>query len=165
MVRRVILTLSTAASLCGLFSLYSAFVSPVLQPISRPRLSKLSPQTQAAFESRNTDNQRLAKLYLPKVPWTREAGYQGRQDDLLIYAQEVKVHEDKGVVSFSPFAMIMIQSDSAPEDEPITIVSDSAEIKFADKFDMERLQPGRIVAGNVQGNVVLRDQKSCCSKG
>lgn len=162
--RRTILTLSTAAVLYGLHALYAVLVTPRLAP----------PVTEVAQQLRidNIDqklrparNREEAERWLSHVSWVPEAGYQFRAGSSYIYAKEWHQVEATGEIRFEPFAMIWHRGEDpvGAQVEPITIISDSALLKFEQAVDLSAPQagggspkPGRIIGGALEGEVQVR---------
>lgn len=142
------LTACTAAGLTGLCALYSATVSPHIQPgIS----TKVNIEATAAPPP-PPENVRMAKQYLPQQPWAETAKYQIRTPEAFIFANEWQPVENDQAVMFRPFAMIHFRENQPEDQTPITVVGESAYLKFSKKFDMGDSEPGRIIAGALQGN-------------
>lgn len=174
----MILTLSTAASLYGLYSLYALFVSPLISP---PVLDL--PVERAIHQSVRSpgpaENVRQAELWLSQADWVADAKYQVLMEKAYIYTNEWKPQEDdeglsldrnsgpepargsgKGSrIKFSPFALIWHRAGDGPDSKPLTIVSESAVLTFSEKFDMKltaKTQPGRVIAASLNGAVQIR---------
>jgi hypothetical protein len=142
------LTACTAAGLTGLCALYSATVSPFVQPGGSP----VNDLKATAAPPPPPENVRMAKQYLPQQPWTETAKYQIRTPEAYIYTNEWQPVENDQAVMFRPFAMIHFRENQPEGQTPITVVGESAHIRFSKKFDMGDAEPGRIIAGTLQGN-------------
>lgn len=166
MSRRTILTLSTAASLYGLYAVYAFLVSPHIAPpfTELPEQQNLS---QDQLLSRSSKSQDEADRWLSQFPWVKKAKYEFRPDkQSYIYTQE-RDTLPSGEIRLQPFAMISHRADDPPDRQPITIVSESALITFENGAALLKLEsglgdpevksnPGRIVGAALQGEVQLR---------
>jgi lipopolysaccharide export system protein LptA len=155
-IRRLLLTTSTAAWLYGLYALYAMYVTPLVEPHAKAAPVQVPVGLAAEGGNQPLENMRLAELYLPAEEWTREAKYQLRIGDNLIYAQKWERQESSAEIRFEPFALIWIKADGSPDDQPLTIISEAATLRFAEVFDMSHPQPGRIVGGALEGSVAIR---------
>jgi len=164
-IRRIILTASTAAWLSGLFLLYAMIVSPRVEPrlLQAPAAVTAGMTMEAA--GRPLENMRLAQLYLTQQPWARNANYQLRLGDMFIFTQMWEKQPQSAEIRFTPFAMIRVRANGAPDEEPVTIVSDAATVRFASEFDMANPQPGRIVGGTLEGSVRIRGARNLQIEG
>lgn len=146
--RRSVLTACTAAGLTGLCALYSVTVSPFVAP-GKTLDAGLKV---AAAPPPPPENVRMAKQYLPQQPWAASAKYQIRTTEAYIYANEWQPVENDQAVMFRPFAMIHFRENQPADQTPITVVGESAYMKFSKKFEMSDPEPGRIIKGALQGN-------------
>lgn len=152
--RRTLLTISTAACLCGAYEVYALFVSPwfapggFLPPPHAPRPDD-APATVPEYQTQ-------ARMFLADEPWTHDAKYQFRNDAGYFYFSEWDRVDETGEVRFTPFAMIWRPKDHDPEKAPFVIISDSALVRFAEKFEITNRNPGRVVGGALEGTVRVR---------
>src|SRR3990172_7729303 len=127
--RRTVLTLSTAAVLSGLYALYGVLFGPWLSP--RPEIF------------RRTVTQ-VDDLPARDLVWAADAAYQAHFGRSIVFAEQWETVEDEGRekgaesrrVRFKPFAMIWRSADQDPKERPLTIVSESATVEFAQKFSI-----------------------------
>jgi hypothetical protein len=162
--RRTLLTVSTAALLSGFYEAYAVFVSPLFSP--RNDLGTESARLQPdKAPPKPPENRRQAEKYLSDQPWTSDSKYQLRTDDSLFYFQEWEPIEQTGKVRFGRpgdpgaepgFAMIWRPKGHDPAADPYTIVSESALVEFAEKFEITNPHPGRVVGGALEGKVRIR---------
>jgi hypothetical protein len=147
----------TWASAAGAFALYW-FYSLVVSPLVAPPELKGPPRTGAggSVETGPLTNLELAKKHLPHVPWAGDAKYQLRTANTIVYAEDWQSIDNDKAVRFKPFAMIWMQQGRKPGEAPITIVSDSAYVRFTNKFDVTKPNPGRVIGGSLEGNVEIR---------
>lgn len=163
--RRLLLTVSTVLWLWGAYALYSAAVSPHLQPSTaslRPGPALESPEL---AERTNLDSDALAQKYLRDAPWINASANGHGEDQLYqlqvgknlkIFTCEIPDQRSSREVHFKPLAMMITTEEALRgESEPITIVAESAVIKFLNEFDIHK-SPGRIVGGQFNGRVILR---------
>ncbi len=163
MQRRTMLTFSTAALLCGVYTLYSLFLSPLFSP----RALELPEQNAKVVEDfRPRVNVEEAKKYLAKHAWVADAKYfvrqnigsdPERQKGAFLYAMEWEKVLPGGEVRATPFAMIWHREGDDPNQEPLTIVAESALIKFEAPFDERKArEAGRVIGGSLEGAVQIR---------
>src|SRR5262249_45749154 len=144
--RRTLLTISTAACLCGAYEAYALIVSPFLSP--RADIGQDAEKAEhVKVPPKHPENRRQAEKYLSDVPWARDSKYQFRTDSGVVYFQEWEKIEETGKIRFHDFAMIWRAKGSDPAETPYTIVSDSALVEFAQKFEITNPHPGRVVGG------------------
>ncbi|MEX2288648.1 MAG: hypothetical protein WD648_16240 [Planctomycetaceae bacterium] len=149
--RRLLLTSSTAASLFGMFMLYAIAVRPL---IKAPSLADGIFRAIYNVKSAPNEHAELAKKYLADQAWATDAAYQMSVDNgAIIFFENWERGEENNTVHFKPFAMIWMQKGQDPAQEPICIVSDSARVEFARKFDFPNPQPGRVIGGALEGAV------------
>lgn len=155
--RRTLLTVSTAACLCGMYEAYAMFVGPMLSPQS-DLVSKGTTTDRESISSKPAANVRQAEKYLSHLGWDAStAKYQFRSNEGIFYFQEWEPVEETGHVKFQPFAMIWRPKSSKPEDDPYTLSSESAVVAFAEKFDIKNASHlGRVVGGSLKGKVGIR---------
>jgi len=152
--RRTLLTFSTAACLCGMCEAYALFVGPMF---SRSTIGRgTDTRDPRPVPPKPPENRRQAEKYLGESSWACDSKYQFRTDAGFFYFQEWEKIEESGDVRFEPFAMIWRPKGHDPQKDPYTIVSDSALVKFAEKFEVTNPQPGRVVGGALEGQVLIR---------
>jgi hypothetical protein len=104
------------------------------------------------FQS-SDEGSRMAAKYLPDEEWARDATVQLRDGDTLFYyAQDWSQSDEKRSVTFEPLALIWFQADT---EEPLVIQAESAQITFERDVDLSSLDPGRIVAAELLGEVTI----------
>src|SRR4029077_7130495 len=86
---------------------------------------------------------------------TTGSKYQFRSDSGFFYFEEWETL-DTGQVRFKPFAMIWRPKGHPPEKAHYPIVSDSALVEFASKFEVRNPNPGRVIGGALEGKVRIR---------
>ena len=98
----------------------------------------------------------MAERYLASQPWAAKAKYILRTDEAFIYFEDWDPLEDDEAARCTPFAMIYTTKGRNPDEKPITIISDSAYVRFARKFSFTSPDPGRVIGGALEGNVQIR---------
>ncbi len=150
--RRLLITIGTAATLCGVFALYSEFMRPLI-PAAPPQ-----PQPVATVieneATRPVENVRIAETYLAaQQPWTTEARYLLRSaQGAFLYTNDWQPEGKEGRIRLSPFAMawISINKETGLE-EAVTVVSESASLKFSGTFDLMSADAGRVIGAALEG--------------
>ena len=155
----VLLTLS-----CGYF-IYLFGVRVVLRAVP-PEMQvghfahseELDPGIQSFDES-----SRIAAKHLPDKLWARDATVQFRDGDTLFYyAQEWSQSDEKRSVTFEPLALVWFQTGA---EVPLVIQAESAVITFERDVDLSSPDPGRIVAGELLGDVTIHGDDGLALKG
>ncbi len=150
--RRLVLTFGTAATLCGVYALYSELMRPLI-PAAPPQ-----PQPVAMIleneATRPIENVRVAETYLAaQQPWTTEARYLLRSaQGAFLYTNDWQPEGKEGRIRLSPFAMawVSINKETGLE-EAVTVVSESASLKFSGTFDLMSADAGRVIAAALEG--------------
>jgi hypothetical protein len=155
--RRLILTASTTASLCGAFALYSAFVTPIFTPAMTLPIAGGTASSDST--SRPAVSHEEASRFLAAHAWAAEARYVWT-DRHAVFAEEMDFREDAREIELRPFALLLRQGNGLGED-PITVVCESARLKFAGDddagpFDRSNPKLGRVIAAVLSGEVIVR---------
>lgn len=157
MLRRLLLTIGTAATLCGVYALYSTLLRPIVPdvpPQPPPALAILNDDESA----RPVEYVRVAETYLAaQQPWTTTAGYQLRSDQgAFLYTNDWQPEGKEGRIRLSPFAMawVSINKETGLE-EAVTVVSESALLKFSGKFDLLSADAGRVIGAALEGRTQI----------
>lgn len=133
-------------------------VPPEMPSGSFEQFDELDPGIESFDES-----SRVATKHLPDEQWARDATVQFRDGDTLFYyAQEWSQSEEKRSVTFEPLALVWFQPDT---EEPMVILAESAQITFERDVDLSSPDPGRIVAGELHGDVTIRGDDGLSLKG
>jgi len=150
MSRRFLLTLATTLCLTGLYGVYAVVTRPLL---ALPEMS--IPAAAAGIETeqpRPVENVRIAERHLAHQPWARSAKYLLRSHDAFIYTDDWQPEGSEGRVRMWPFAMAWVtRKDDGVTEEVVTVVAESAVVKFAGSFDLPAPDPGRMVAAALEG--------------
>ena len=152
--KRLGMTLTAGAVLTGFYSIYAMILRPVVETpglapgvVSNDTIPAPPPPRQGV---------EMAERYLASQPWAAKAKYVIRTDEAFIYFEEWDDLEQSEAARFTPFAMIYTTKGREPDEEPITVISDSAYVRFAKKFSMTSPDPGRVIGGALEGNVQIR---------
>lgn len=156
--RRLGMTLTTAAVLTVCFSVYAMVLRPV---VDTPGIASPGPRTDSDIWAprRPRQGQEMARKYLASQPWAEEAKYILRTEEAFVYFEEWDPLEDDEAVRFTPFAMIWMQKGRKENEDPITIISDSAYVRFANKFRPTSPNAGRVIRAALEGAVQVRGDK------
>ncbi|MEX1098484.1 MAG: hypothetical protein WED34_20735 [Planctomycetales bacterium] len=148
---RIIVTLATAVLLTAAYGLYTATVCPWIAP---PPLAggPAGPSAAPTIIVPPIESRRMAERHLAGHPWTADAKYQLRTAEAFVYFEEWDRVDDDQAVRFRPFAVIWMQEGKADDEPPVTVVCDSAYVKFHSKFEITN-NPGRVVAGALEKDV------------
>lgn len=149
---RLILTVSTTASLCGAYALYSWVVTPIFTPA--PAMPIVSGGSSGEVANRPAESHDAASRFLAEYPWTAEAKYVW-SDRHIVFAEDMQLNEQTSELELRPFAMIMRRGREAT-DEPITVVCDSARLTFSEPFDRSSYKLGRVIGAVLSGEVRVR---------
>lgn len=160
--RRTLLTLSTAACLCGTYALYGVIISPLVSP--GPALLREPVVSSREFQNVTSEEKEQAEKYLSHHPWTANAKYAVRNNQTLVFAREREHIADTGKIRFKPFAMIWRQKNEKRDAPPLTIVAESAVVNFARKLDFNG-NPGRVIGGALEGAVEIRGPQGLSVEG
>ncbi len=150
--RRLALTFGTAAVLCGVYALYSQMLRPLI-PAAPPQPQQVT----AVFENEATrpiENVRIAETYLAaQQPWTTEARYLLRSEQgAFLYTNDWQPDGKEGRIRLSPFAMAWVSINKKTGlEEAVTVVSESASLKFSGTFDLMSADAGRVIGAELKG--------------
>ena len=174
--QRYILTAATTISLLGGYWLYAQTVVPFLTPETQ-NLRFQQGHVAIQEHSGAVANVQMAEKHLAEIaPWAKDANLQFHHGDAYMYAQSWNRGEEKdiadgdahvsaqdsdradekAIVRFQHFAMIWFSDSENAEEEPITMVAESARVQFAGTFDMANPEPGRPIGGELQRTVQIR---------
>ncbi|MFH5805953.1 hypothetical protein [Alienimonas sp. DA493] len=157
--RRALLTAATALGLTGLYFVYAATVTPLLES------ARMKADTAARGRPTHIvppkSNKELAEEFLPHAPFAAEAAYQIGSGNSMMYWNEweiVQREEDKSALKVSPFAIVLVDDSgtdpAAGGKIPTTITADTALLRFKQPISEDMVSsPGRVVAGVFQGAV------------
>jgi len=99
------------------------------------------------------ESSRIAAKHLPDQEWAQDATVQLRDGDTLFYyAQSWSQSDGKRSIAFEPLALVWFQNGDL---EPLVIQAESAVVTFERDVDPASPDPGRIVAGELLGDVTI----------
>lgn len=156
LLRRLGISLTAGAILTGFYSVYAMVLRPIVEP---PGMGQPVATDRIWAPPRPRQGEEMARRYLVSQPWTAKAKYILRTDEAFIYFEEWDPLDEDEAVRFTPFAMIWTKKDRQPDEEPITIISDSAYVRFAKKFRLSSPNAGRVIGGALEGAVHIRGDK------
>lgn len=149
------LTAAVTLFLAGAYFVYDFGVDQILgEDRARP-----APHTQPEgnLPLALSDAGRVAKRYLKDHTWAEDADVQFRDGKRLFYfSQRWTETENKREVLFEPLAIVWF---SEKQNEPLAIVAESAIVTFEADVDLSDANPGRVVGGELTGNVSIRGPK------
>jgi len=150
---RSVLTTSVVSGLFGLYMVYALVMNALIgvQTLEQP-IPKSLPAPERPSEPRE-----LAEKYLispESDSWELDADYMVNRERSHLYFNDW-VHrsyhpgDPENAIEFTPFAMVL----KSKTDRPVTMQSESARVRFSNRFSMERPDTGRPVEGALQGKV------------
>lgn len=152
MFHRLLFTIATAACLSGVYAIYAVVTRPMVVVPALPDRS--DEPTGRIVAHRPAENVRVAQTYLPQQPWAAQSKYMLRSGQSFIYTTEWSPKD--GRIKFAPFAMVWLQKDKDGRETAVTLVSDSAQLRFATTFDQIVPNPGRVIGAVLDGEVQVK---------
>ena len=154
MLSRLLLTIATAVSLTGLYAVYAVAVRPlvVIPDATEESIEPL----EGADTHRPFENVRVAESYLPEQNWAAQSQYMLRAGQAFIFTDKWQHKGNDQIVRFAPFAMVWLSTDKHGQEQAVSLVSDSAQLKFASPFDEKNPNPGRVVGAVLEGEVQVK---------
>ncbi len=149
---RFALTVLTAGILTGFYLVYSMVINPIVES---PAIGKNEDFTGLPPAPPPMQGIKMAERWLASQPWAANAKSVIRTDQAFIYFEDYELLDNDEAVRFTPFAMIWLAKDPDPDKQPYTVVSQSAYVKFAKKFDFKDPDPGRVIGGSLEGDVAI----------
>lgn len=163
MAGRMLLTLAVAVSLSAAYAGYAALTRP-LMPL--PVFSVSAVAGPVAPPPRPLENVRVATKHLPDQEWARNARYHLKTQQAFIYANAWEPEPQEKRIRFRPFAMIVLNRNAATgEEEAMTVVSESASVKFAGTLELPSPEPGRMVHAMLDGRAQIRGPRGLIIDG
>jgi hypothetical protein len=146
------MTLVVSGFLTASFFVYSLVVGFLVE--AQQPASAAEPVVQVDVSTRAPgESARVAREYLATQPWAEEADIQLRDGGRLFYfAKTWEQLEDKQQIKFEPLAMVWFGEDG---EEPLTIVAESAIIKFQRELEITNPNPGRVINAQLTGRVLI----------
>ena len=154
MLSRLLFTIATAVSLTGLYAVYAVAVRPLVVLTDRAPEPIETPARAAAH--RPVENVRVAESYLPEQSWAAQSQYMLRAGQAFVFTNEWRREGNDQKVRFTPFALVWLSVDRDGQEQAVSLVSDSAQLKFASAFDEKNPNPGRVVGAVLDGVVQVK---------
>jgi hypothetical protein len=133
-----------------MYAVYAAAMRPLLDLpaiVAPPPVAFNDSEPQLPLE-----NVRVASQHLAHQPWAASAKYHLRTQHAFVYTNDWLPEGKEGRVRLQPFAMAWVDVDRATGAERvITMVSESALVKFAGAYQVANPDPGRVVSAALQG--------------
>ena len=154
MFNRLLFTIATAACLTGVYAVYAVLTRPLVDVPDLPATSIET--TRPTIAHRPAENVRVAETFLAEQSWAAQSLYMLRSGQTFIYTQKWEHAEGDPRIRFVPFAMVWLQKDKEGRETAMSLVSDSAQLKFASAFDEFNPNPGRVVGAVLDGDVQVK---------
>jgi len=154
MYNRLLFTVSTAACLMGVYAVYAVLTRPLVVIPEQPTATR--EPTQRAVPHWPAENVRVAQTFLAEQPWAAKSPYMLRSGPVFIYTQKWEHQPGDPRIRFVPFALVWLHKDEAGKEAAVSLVSDSAQLRFASDFDGFTLSPGRVVGAVLDGEVQVK---------
>ncbi len=155
MMHRLLLTFGITLALAGAAAVYSV----LMQSLIPREVVRVEPAA-AILDSeplRPLENVRVAATYLRDHAWTAESRYLLRTQQAYLYTDGWEPEGKEGRVRFTPFAMAWVSiNKSTGKEEAVTVVSESALLKFSGSLEMSNPDPGRVVFAALEGRTQVR---------
>lgn len=153
MFNRLLMTIATAACLMGVYAFYAVLTRPLVVIPELPTTSS-EPRSQGSVPLQ--ENVRVATTYLSEQRWAADSAYMFRSGEAYIFTQSWSHQAGDTRIKFTPFAMVWVQKDRDGREQAVSMVSDSALLRFASAFDEVRPNPGRVVGAVLDGEVQIK---------
>ncbi|WP_278465396.1 LptA/OstA family protein [Gimesia maris] len=149
---RLLLTWFTTAALSGAYLVYAQAMRTVIkEQVIRQEFPE-EVFTSPAYASGNNEK---AKTFLPEHDWAADARYQFKDENVYVYTEQWEQEEDDKAARLKPFAMLMFDRKKGETEAPIALVSEEALVRFEYPFGIKHTDPGRMVAGSLEGRVKI----------
>jgi hypothetical protein len=151
---RLLFTIATVACLTGVYAAYAVLTRPYVIVPEFPETS-IDPNRHSIAHL-PVENVRVAQTYLAEQSWAAESQYMLRAGQAFIYTQKYDHQAGDARIRFIPFAMVWLQKDKQGRETAVSLVSDSALLKFASAFDGINSNPGRVTGAVLDGEVQIK---------
>lgn len=95
---------------------------------------------------------RVAQTHFPDQAWLADAKYLLRSRQAFVYTNDWQPEGNAGRVRLRPFAMAWVWTDDKTQTEQaVTVVAESAIVKFAGALELPSPEPGRVVYAALKG--------------
>ena len=149
---RLLLTWLTTVSLTGAYLVYAQTLQQVIKEKVIRREFPKEAITSTAYSSGNNE---YAKAFLPDQPWAADARYQFKDENVYVYTETWKQEEENKAARLKPFAMLMFDAKKGDSEEPFALRSEEALVRFEQPFGLKHTDPGRMIAGSLEGDVKI----------
>ncbi|WP_417388435.1 hypothetical protein [Gimesia sp.] len=152
MANHLLLTWFTTAVLSGAYLMYAQAMRTVIkEQVVRQEFPE-EVFTSPAYASGNNEK---AKTFLPEHEWAADARYQFKDENVFVYTEQWEQEEDDKAARLKPFAMLMFDRKKGETEAPIALVSEEALVRFEYPFGVKHTDPGRMIAGSLEGRVKI----------
>ncbi|WP_339730914.1 hypothetical protein [uncultured Gimesia sp.] len=149
---RLLLTWVTTLSLTGAYLVYAQALQHV---IKEKIIRREFPKEVFTSPAHSSGSNEKAKTYLPEIPWAADARYQFKDENVFIYTESWKQEEQKKAARLKPFAMLMFDKKKGESEAPFALMSEQALVRFEQPFGIKHTDPGRMIAGSLEGDVKI----------
>ncbi|QDV48154.1 hypothetical protein [Gimesia fumaroli] len=149
---RLLLTWVTTLSLTGAYLVYAQTLRLVIKEKIIRREFPKEVFTSPAYSSGSNEK---AKTFLPEIPWAADARYQFKDENVYIYTESWTQEEKKKAARLKPFAMLMFDRKKGESEAPFALMSEEALVRFEQPFGIKHTDPGRMIAGSLEGDVKI----------
>ena len=160
--QRALLTGTTTALLIGLYVAYSFAVTPLVTPVAKQREHVPTPVNSPRLE---TAAEQMAKQHLARYRWPATAPYKWHTEESFIYFCKHGHPDERNGVRLEQFALVWFQHGRGEGEEPVTIVSDTAYVRFLNPLKIDGKDPGRVVEAILGGSVEIIGPKGLHIRG
>ena len=154
MFNRLLFTIATVACLTGAYAMYAILSRSLVDVPELPTTS--GEQVRHAIAHRPAENVRVAETHLSEQSWAARSEYMLHSGQSFIYTREFQHTAGDPRIRFIPFAMVWLQKNKQGVEEAVTLVSDSALIRFASGLDSANPNPGRVIGAVLDGDVQIK---------
>ncbi|MCA9005642.1 MAG: hypothetical protein KDA70_10255 [Planctomycetaceae bacterium] len=152
MANHLLLTWFTTAVLSGAYLVYAQAMRTVIKDQVIRQEFPEEVFTSPAYASGNNEK---AKTFLPEHEWAADARYQFKDENVFVYTEQWEQEEKDKAARLKPFAMLMFDRKKGDAEAPIALVSEEALVRFEYPFGIKHTDPGRMVAGSLEGRVKI----------
>ncbi len=149
---RLLLTWFATISLTGAYLVYAQALRHVIKEKVIRREFPKEAFTSPAYA---TGNNEKAKKFLPENSWAADARYQFQDENVYVYTEKWEQEEENKAARMKPFAMLMFDQKKGQTEQPFALMSQEALIRFELPFGVKHTDPGRMIAGSLEGEVKI----------
>ncbi len=149
---RLLLTWFTTVALTGAYLVYAQTLRHV---ITEKVIRREFPEEEITSRAYASGNNEQAKTFLPESPWAENARYQFKDENVYIYTESWEQEEENKAARLKPFAMLMFDPKKGESVAPFALMSEEALIRFEQPFGIKHTDPGRMIAGSLEGVVKI----------